>query len=170
MARRVELSLHPRAVRFEALFMPRRVILVTVLPQPPQDLEPAFAQAAQRAGMVVALLPFALVIRLRPRALLAAAVGPQMDGVPQHRVARPADAGFVQLPALEADRADAIKSVAPTLAQTNVANALTWAQGLPDANSRHLALHEVVNRWADNQPEDAARWVPVIQRTGMQPD
>ena len=33
---------------------------------------PAFAQAAQRAGVVVALLTFALVIRLRPRALFAA--------------------------------------------------------------------------------------------------
>ncbi len=65
---------------------------------------------------------------------------------------------FVQtLP--EVDQADAIESVAPTLAQNNVADALDWAQGLPNANARQIALREVVCRWADNQPEVAARWV-----------
>jgi hypothetical protein len=87
--------------------MPRRVTLLAVLPQPPQHFEPALAQAAQRAGMVVTVLALALVIGLRPRAFFAATVGSQMHRVPQHHVARPADAGFVQLPALEAHRTHA---------------------------------------------------------------
>jgi hypothetical protein len=64
---------------------------------------------------------------------------------------------FVQtLP--EVDQADAIESVAPALAQNNAADALDWAQRLPNANARQIALREVVGRWADNQPEEAARW------------
>src|SRR5712672_1045863 len=107
LERGVEASLDPRAVRFEASFMLRRVIGTAVLPQSPEHFEPTLAQTAQRAGVVVAFLALALVIRLRPRAFFAAAVGPQMHRVPQHHVARPADAGFVQLPTLEAHRTDA---------------------------------------------------------------
>ncbi|MDZ7937292.1 MAG: hypothetical protein U5M53_03010 [Rhodoferax sp.] len=66
------------------------VVALAILPEAPQDFEPAFAQAAQGAGVIVSLFAFALVIRLGPRAFFAAAVGPQMHGGAQHDIARPA--------------------------------------------------------------------------------
>ena len=59
----------------------------------------------------------------------------------------------------ESDLMDAIKQVAPTLTQIDVAGALDWAQSLSTANARQIAMQEVVGRWADNQPQEAARWV-----------
>ena len=91
---------------FLVLLVPGFVVRLPVGPKPPEDLQPPLAQAAQRAGVVVALLAFAGVIRPGPRAFFSAVVGPQMHRVAQHHVARPADARSVDLPALVADRAD----------------------------------------------------------------
>src|SRR5256885_14151330 len=72
-----------RAMAFEVFEMDLFIVADAVLPKPPEELEPAFAQAAQGAGMVMALRTLGLVISLRPSALFAAGVGPQMHGVAQ---------------------------------------------------------------------------------------
>src|ERR1044071_467954 len=83
------------------------VVSLPVLPEPPEDFEPALAQTAQRAGMTVALGTLVLVVSGRPVAGQPAAVGPQMDRGPQPFVAGPAQAALRDLAALIADRADA---------------------------------------------------------------
>src|SRR5262245_58172797 len=93
----VEQWSHPRTVVSEALFVDVGVVAGAVLPEPPQDFEPAFTQAAQRGGVAEASLAFVRVVRPGPRTLLAAVVDPQMHGVAQHLVAGPADARFVHL-------------------------------------------------------------------------
>ena len=89
------------------LLMEGLVVDQPVGPQAPEDLQPAFAQTPQGAGVVVAFLAFTRVVGLSPRALFTTAVGPQVHGVPQHHIAGPADAGLVDLPALETHWADA---------------------------------------------------------------
>jgi hypothetical protein len=56
--------------------------------------------------VVVPFFPFVFVAGLRPRALVAAAVGPQMQGVAQHHITGPSDTCLVELAALKAYRAD----------------------------------------------------------------
>src|SRR5579863_10422530 len=90
---------------FEAFLVRTGVVRLAILPHPPQYFEPAFAQTAQCGGMAHSLCAFARVIGLSPWAFLASAVGPQMNRVAQHHVARPANAGFVYLPALVSHRA-----------------------------------------------------------------
>lgn len=55
------------------------VVARAALPHPPEDLEPALAQAAQRAGMGLTAIARGFVIDLRPRAMLPAQVRPEMD-------------------------------------------------------------------------------------------
>ena len=78
-----------------------------VLPHPPEHFEPAFAHAAQSTGVVMALVPFGLVIRLGPVAGFAAFVGPQMDRMAQEMVADEADARLGDLAGLIGHGADA---------------------------------------------------------------
>src|SRR5580765_6611832 len=80
------------------------VVRLTTLPHLPQDLEPALAQTAQRAGMALAFVWLRPVIGRGPRAELAAAIAPGMDRVAQVAVAMPADLGFVDLSALKTHR------------------------------------------------------------------
>ena len=77
----LEQGTHPGTARALVLLMMVLIIAGAVLPQPPEDFQPAFAQAAQGAGVALALLAFARVASLRPRAFFAAAIRPQMDGV-----------------------------------------------------------------------------------------
>src|SRR6266700_3771427 len=111
------------AVAFQAVEMDLFIVADTVLPKPPEQLEPAFAQATQGAGVAVDLRTFGLVISLRPGALFAARVGPQMNGVAQKLITRPADMGFADLTRLITDGAD------PGLAQ----QALRIGEALPRA-------------------------------------
>ena len=94
-----------RAASFEVFEMDLFVVADAVLPKPPEQLEPAFAQAAQGAGVGVTLRTLGLVIRLRPSARFAAGVGPEMNGVAQKPIAGPADMSFADLTRLVTDRA-----------------------------------------------------------------
>ena len=78
------------------------VVALVVLPEPPEDLEPAFAQAPQRAGVALPRGPFLRIVGLRPGAGFAAAIGPQMHGEAQHFVAGPPQSATLHLPALVA--------------------------------------------------------------------
>src|SRR5437667_61266 len=111
------------AVAFQALEMDLFIVADSILPKPPEQLEPAFAQATQGAGVAVALCTFGLGISLRPRALFAAGVGPQMNGVAQGLITGPAHMSFADLTRLITDRAD------PGLAQ----QALRIGEALPRA-------------------------------------
>jgi hypothetical protein len=103
--RRLGLELqHPRAVALLVQGMAGFVVAGAALPHLPQDLQPPLAQAAQRAGVALALFPLRQVIRLRPRAHLAAAIAPQMHRVAQVPVAVPPDARLPDLPALKTHR------------------------------------------------------------------
>jgi hypothetical protein len=73
------------------------------LPHFPEDLQPALAEAAQRAGMGFTALSSGLVIDLSPTAKFAAQVRPKVDCCSQRCVTMPADSRFVQLAGLEAD-------------------------------------------------------------------
>ena len=83
------------------------VIGLAILPKPPEDFQPALAQTAQGTCMTVPFGSFVGVVDLRPVAGEPTGVGPQMDRGPQHLVAGPAQAAFVDLAALIADRTDA---------------------------------------------------------------
>lgn len=63
----------------------------------------------------------------------------------------------------EADQIKTISAVAPQLAQGNINQALAWAQSLSPEAVRQLALNEVVNRWKQNQPNEANQWLSVNQ-------
>src|SRR5204863_5732846 len=95
-----------RAASFEVFEMDLFVVADAVLPKPPEQLEPAFAQAAQGAGVGVTLRTLGLVIRLRPSARFAAGVGPEMNGVAQKPSAGPADMSFAELARLITHRTD----------------------------------------------------------------
>ena len=71
-------------------------VALPVLPEPPEDLEPAFAQATQRTGMAVPTRAFAAVIGLGPSAGPATQIGPQMHGATQKVVARVAQMRFAK--------------------------------------------------------------------------
>ena len=56
------------------------VVAAAGLPHFPEDLEPALAQGAQRAGMGFAAGTQRLIVDLSPRRALPGEVGPKMDG------------------------------------------------------------------------------------------
>ena len=82
------------------------VIRGVILPHPPEQLQPAFAQAAQSAGVVMAFVPFGLIIGLGPVALFAGLVHPQVDGMAQEVITGEAKVRFAKLARLIGDRAD----------------------------------------------------------------
>ena len=86
-----------RAVLLERSQVCGLVIRSVILPHPPEHLQPAFAQAAQSTGMVMALVPFGLIIGLGPLALFAALVHPQVDGMAQEVIAGVAKARLAEL-------------------------------------------------------------------------
>ena len=55
------------AVAFEAFEMDLFIVADAVLPKPPEQFEPAFAQAPQGAGVVMALRTLGLVIGPAPK-------------------------------------------------------------------------------------------------------
>ena len=57
------------------------------LPHFPEDFEPALAEAAEGAGMTLALVAIGSVVGLRPGAALAAEIGPLVDGAAQDQIA-----------------------------------------------------------------------------------
>jgi hypothetical protein len=71
-----------------------------VLPESPEQLQPAFAQAPERAGVGMALVAFGLIVSLGSSAGFAAFIRPQMHGAAQGPVASPADVGLADLPGL----------------------------------------------------------------------
>ena len=83
------------------------VVAATGLPHFPEDLEPALAQAAQRAGMEFAAGTKRLVIERCPRRALPGEVGPEMHGGVQRLIAEPAQVDFVDLSGLVAYRGGA---------------------------------------------------------------
>src|SRR5204862_5770281 len=95
---------HPASVFLLVQRVSGFVVSLAALSHPPDDLQPALAQAAQRAGVTFAFASLGLVIGLGPSTELAAAVGPQMYGVAQVPVAVPADFGPVHLAAFKAYR------------------------------------------------------------------
>src|SRR5204863_10045064 len=80
-----------RAASFEVFEMDLFVVADAVLPKQPEQLEPAFAQAAQGAVVGVTLRTVGSVIRLRPGGRVAAGVGPELNGVAQKRIAGPGE-------------------------------------------------------------------------------
>jgi hypothetical protein len=66
----------------------------------PDDFEQPLARAAQGAGVAHPLLPFFLVVGIRPRRGVACAIGPQMDDVAQDFAALAANFDFVDLAGL----------------------------------------------------------------------
>src|SRR5882672_8422905 len=98
---------YERTVLLESLKVLGFVIGRAVLPHSPQYFEPALAQATQSAGMVMALVPFGLIISLGPITLFAALVNPQMDGMAQKVITDITDAGLVNPAGLIGDGADA---------------------------------------------------------------
>src|SRR5438128_2367455 len=83
------------------------VVGLIVLPEAPEDFEPAFAQAPQRTGMTAAFGPFGLIIGLGPGTGESTAVGPQMNGGAEDFVAGPPQPAFFYLATLVTDRTDA---------------------------------------------------------------
>ena len=73
------------------------------LPHFPEDFEPALAEAAEGAGMTLALVAIGSVVGLRPGAALAAEIGPLVDGAAQDQIAGVAQAMFADLPGLDGD-------------------------------------------------------------------
>lgn len=61
------------------------------------------------------------------------------------------------------DQMQTLSAVAPQFAQGNIHQALAWAQALSPESVRHLALSEVVNRWKQNQPNEASQWLSANQ-------
>lgn len=102
----LEFGDYPGAMLEQALLVQRRSIAGPVLPQLPEYLEPPFSQTPQSGSVAHALIAFALIIGLSPRALLTAAISPQVHGMAQKPVTGPANARPVNLPALVAHRAD----------------------------------------------------------------
>ena len=80
------------------------VVAVAGLPHFPEDLEPALAQGAQRAGMGFAVGTQRLIVDRSPRRALPGEVGPKMDGGTQGLIAESAQIDFVDLPGLVAYR------------------------------------------------------------------
>src|SRR6516162_4733854 len=86
----------------EALQMLAFVISRVVMPQSPEDLQPAFAQTTQRAGVGMAGTTLGSIVGLSPRATPTALVNPQMDRVAQDSITGPTDVRFAQLARLVA--------------------------------------------------------------------
>lgn len=59
----------------------------------------------------------------------------------------------------QADQTYGIAAVAPALAANSAQDAIRWAQGFDEDDTRNLATHAVVTAWARNAPADAAAWV-----------
>src|SRR5579872_270673 len=76
----------------------------TRLPHLPGDLEPALAQASDGGGVVHAVGPLLLVIRLGPDAGLAGQVGPEVDRRAQRLVAGMTDGDDAAFSRLLGDR------------------------------------------------------------------
>src|SRR5262245_16265437 len=70
------------------------VVGLPVLPEAPEDLNPALTQTAQCARVAVAFGSLVLVVGVGPGTGQPAAVGPQMDRGAQHLVAGPAQAAL----------------------------------------------------------------------------
>ena len=84
--------------------MAGRVIRGAVLPTAPEHAAPGAAQAADRAGVVVAAGDRAGVVVGGPGVRVAGGVGQRADGVPEAFVARPAVAGDLPLAGLDRHR------------------------------------------------------------------
>ena len=97
---------HERAVLLEGSKVLCLVIRSRILPHAPEDLQPAFAQAAQSTGMVMAFVPFGVIIGLGPATLFAALVYPQVDGMAQEVIAGETKARLAKLARMIGNRAD----------------------------------------------------------------
>ena len=83
------------------------VVGLSGLDHPPNDFQPALAQATQSAGVAFAFRALLSVVNLSPGTNPEGALGPKMDGVAQHFVALVANVNPVNLAGLETDRSGA---------------------------------------------------------------
>src|SRR3989442_2183948 len=70
---------HPRAGLGLVTGVEGFVVGLAGLPHFPEDLQPALAEAAERTGVTHAVFPLVLVVGIRPNALGATEVGPEVD-------------------------------------------------------------------------------------------
>src|ERR1044071_451113 len=83
-----------------------RIVGQAVLPQAPEQFEPALTQTAQGRGVAHSFFAFFGIVSLGPGRPMSAAIGPQMHGVSQEEITSPTDVHPVDLTALKADGTD----------------------------------------------------------------